>query len=460
MVDKTVRLNEDGSLRTGTLQEIADSDELKSTYVTVNGDGDLTIGGVVVPVGADAAQVDALVAAAIAADDTVVAAAGLAVDEYVEENGIRDPRVIDRPSVPGWSVSVDGELWHQITDGVGDIVAPVKKLAGIETITITSEQGWIDVRAIRDAITGEVRVLSGVKNDGTHWPSLVQLEKEAGRSDRTKPIIRWGDSLTANSGASAAALSALLGRPIVTQGIGGQDSREISARQGGVPSRVTVTGGVIPASGSVEITLTQKLRSSATAWKGVISGVAGSFTPTNLTSYLVGTFTRDTAGIPVKVPSGTPFQTGYDYRAHWPIIWLGRNNFKLSTDAAQIASDLAGMLAWCTADAREHALVYSIPPWPGEYVGGPYANERARLDQANAAIRDVAPTAFVDTSAILRNLDVLTAVGITPTADDIAAVANDATPPSFQTADGHFNDKGYEALYIATDMIYAARGWK
>ncbi|MDT0211250.1 hypothetical protein [Curtobacterium sp. BRD11] len=331
----------------------------------------------------------------------------------------------------------------------------------VEFFQDSAESVWDVAVGYRDS-SGRARILIGRRKDGTFYPDLGS--GGGGTTPTDKPaIVRWGDSLTANSSSSAADLSTRLGgRTIVTQGIGGQTSPQIAARQGGTPARATVTGGLIPASGSVAVTLSERLRSdTTTSTPVVIAGVAGSFVATDSTAYLAGTFTRTTAGLPAVVPPGTPVQTGYEYRDMWPILWYGRNSFTSDAAQAQIVSDLRGSLEWNYH--REHALILSIPPWVGEETG---SSGRARLDAANAAIRDAFPREFVDTSARLRNADVITASGNTPTQQDLTDIANGLTPTVFRTGsngtvdNGHLGPAGYIALNMIINEIYTARGWK
>lgn len=80
-----------------------------------------------------------------------------------------------------------------------------------------------------------------------------EIVLEAG--DVGDPIVAWGDSLTAGSGASSPlsnypAVAAQLFQParvIVNKGIGGQSSSQIAARQGGLPILCTLDGDTIPA---------------------------------------------------------------------------------------------------------------------------------------------------------------------------------------------------------------------
>lgn len=399
------------------------------------------------------AKVQPLVAEAIAADNTPALAAAAAVQSVVADLELVEVASLDDEWV--WAIiyqdrevalgmRADGSFYPDSLNPSPDTGSAV------ESVLLERNQGWIWAIMYQD---GEVAV--GLRNDGTIYPGDADAGKKA-------PIVNFGDSLSAGWASSQPALGIKLGRQISNQGIGGQTSVQISARQGGRPTMVTVTGGVIPATGSVPVALSKALRSdSTTSVPGVLAGVAG-LIKADASPYLTGVFTRSTAGFEVQLPvsaDGTPhpvpFQTGFAFRNHWPIFWVGRNNFKGENDAAQIVADLTGMMAWIGDDARQHALILSIPPWVGEEFTG----SRGRLDLANNAIRDAFPTAYVDTSAMLRSAAMLTAVGIAPTAEDLTNIANGLTPASFRSDSGHLNAKGYEALNLITEMIYTSKGW-
>jgi len=78
-------------------------------------------------------------------------------------------------------------------------------------------------------------------------------------ADTGTPIVAWGDSLTSGFGASSrgtaypADLASLLGRRVVNEGVSGQSSSQIAARQGGVPALLTLAGDMIPPEGPAAI---------------------------------------------------------------------------------------------------------------------------------------------------------------------------------------------------------------
>lgn len=316
--------------------------------------------------------------------------------------------------------------------------------------------------------SGNREVAMGQRANGLFYPDTLNGGGSSGGGSSTNTVL-WGDSLT-ERWASLNMLT-LPGRTVIGQGIGGQTSYQIAARQGGAPARVT-TDIIIPTSGSVSFTLDRRLRSdTTTTTKVVIAGVAGVFISTgpvtaNPDAWCQGTFTPTTyPASPVPALAGTPVQSGFDYRSAWPILRYGRNNFKQSgttqpnggTDTPdQIVADLQASLVWMTDDARAHALILSIPPWVGEPYG---SSLRAKLDAANNAIRDAFPTMWFDDSAILRNTDVMAAYGFTPTSQDSTDISNGYTPTSLRSDDGHFNASGYTIINALINAQYVVRGW-
>jgi hypothetical protein len=351
----------------------------------------------------------------------------------------------------------DGDAFIQADEerGIfGTRIAHLPDSVSVAAATFTTElddsQGWAWVVAYED---GEIAY--GQRLDGTRYPATGDEPRQASR------VIIRGDSLTASWASSTAGLSAALGCPVTALGNGGHSSFWIAARQGGQPMRVTVDGGSIPASGSVGVTLDfvprvegatgSTSRPSATgSYTGSIGAVAGTL---QITASGVGTFTRAASGRATPVPAATPFVAGAETRDHLPIHWIGRNNFKLSGDRQQIVNDHRRMAEW--TKRRDALLILSIPPWVGEEIG---TGTRSQLDSVNAALRDEFPTAFLDVAAMLRSTALLTAVGITPTATDLANIDAGLTPASFRSDEGHLNSKGYEALNLLIADAYTSRG--
>lgn len=158
-------------------------------------------------------------------------------------------------------------------------------------------------------------------------------------------FVSWGDSLTAADWSYWLALA--LGKAVHRAGVGGESSKGIAARQGALPYLLTPVGGVIPASGPVNVTIAEPanvwpllqgsgIPTSPTALIGDLAGVKGSLTlvqPTTLPLYYhhaddYYVFTRATAGTAVTVNRPQPFVTDFakDRKKDIAIFWVGRNN--------------------------------------------------------------------------------------------------------------------------------------
>lgn len=172
-----------------------------------------------------------------------------------------------------------------------------------------------------------------------------------------KKIVGWGHSFI-NNGAFLRQLYNLTGVPTYNFGLAGQTSDAIASRQGGDPTYYMPVGGVIPASGSVNLTpaIPGPCRSLAAAvtLDCNLAGVDGSFTWDGTNAI----FTRSTDGDEVSVsvltklyvypitrvnvtgsiPAGTLYE---DHDECINIFWIGRNNLS-ETDL--IMQNLDGMV--------------------------------------------------------------------------------------------------------------------
>lgn len=106
-------------------------------------------------------------------------------------------------------------------------------------------------------------------------------------------LIGWGDSMTApGSGYFDTLMGLLPGRVGTNQGIGGQQSFQIAARAAGFNLTCNVTGGQIPASGSVAITgLSNFILNTNYSVDAVIAGVPGTITEHYTQANVDNTFT-------------------------------------------------------------------------------------------------------------------------------------------------------------------------
>ena len=170
-------------------------------------------------------------------------------------------------------------------------------------------------------------------------------------------IIGWGHSFI-NNGAFLKRLYELSGVSTFNFGLSGQMSDAIASRQGGAPSYYAPSGGVIPASGAVNLlpAVPGPLRGLASPVPLAcrLAGVDGVFTWDGTNAV----FTRDAAGDPVAVAVAVPVyifpvttttvqgSTVKDtlYTLHDECInlfWIGRNNL---SETELIISNLTAMV--------------------------------------------------------------------------------------------------------------------
>lgn len=276
-------------------------------------------------------------------------------------------------------------------------------------------------------------------------------------------LLQAGDSLTENWGSNNnnVELRDYFGASNVTNiGKGGQTSPQITARQGGVPAMLTISGGKLPASGGVTVTPDSNLfymNAASGAWsqEGILLGVPGVLSVSKSNGTYVYTFTRTSPGVEVASPTSAPFLTGQVWRDRVMTIGIGRNNFKTSTPE-QIVAHIRGMIEWSTRNPSDH-IVLSIPPSTAETPG---TADRTALDAANAALAAAFPRQWVDWAGYLRSEVTLGQAGITPTLQDLADIANAVTPTSFRGSGDnlHFNAAAYDVINTLILAAFAARG--
>ena len=233
--------------------------------------------------------------------------------------------------------------------------------------------------SVIDTVTGkQMQVTAGSSNETAPRPE--GLDGIVWQSDRPDPppgglfvarapdfrahaytgrprIVGWGHSFI-NNGAFLKRLYELSGVPTYNFGLSGQMSDAIASRQGGAPSYYAPAGGVIPASGSVNLTpaMPGPMRGLAAPvpLKCSLAGVDGVFTWDGSNAV----FTRDAAGQAVSVAAALPLyiypvttttvqgSTAKDtlYTLHDECInlfWIGRNNL---SETELIISNLTAMV--------------------------------------------------------------------------------------------------------------------
>lgn len=290
----------------------------------------------------------------------------------------------------------------------------------------------------------------------------------------------WGDSLTAGAGSTGgqsypAQLAAQLGgvvSAVNNNGIGGQISADIAARQGGSPALITVTGNQIPASGPVTVTaysqdlLYNSGTSGSATLAGTLAGVPGTLSGNAVTgrNNATYTFTRTAAGVATACPAATPFipDKGVATQARVQLFTYGRNDGTSGT--ATIIAKLQASIGYLKAYVPRY-LVGGTLAAPGDSL--------AAFNTQNAALLAQFGTHFVDLNAV-PTIEEMTRIGFVP--DSYGTYSNGRTdagdlaagyiPSGMRsgatTGNGdflHMNNFGYALWALRYRRALYAMGW-
>lgn len=371
------------------------------------------------------------VAAAVAADETVTAAAAMAVDDVVA--GL-DVVTYTDPAIPT-ATTMDVNYEDAIALDV-------------------DAQGYVS-RAV-------------LPNGTTYFPRLRvgTVEGFATATERIKGrnILCRGDSITAGALGGGVSYPAELSRlvpgvPVFKRGWPGEKTKAIAQRQGSVPMMVTVTGGVLPATtAAIPVTVDASIYIGADAVQGVaeglglpgsINGVSGRLTG-NISSGF--NFTRNAPGGAYNCPDPLPWVDEWEstHRDANQIIWTGRNNVNVGFD--DVVPYTQTMVDYQIAGDY---LVLSVMTRSDEPSGSAGYN---RVVGWNNALSAAHGANYYDIRGYLI-ANGLTAAGITPTAEDTSAIANNTVPPSL-LADGlHPNAACYKVIAAAVKTKITEMGW-
>jgi len=280
-------------------------------------------------------------------------------------------------------------------------------------------------------------------------------------------IVCWGDSLTYSSGALwPNEVARLTGAEVVARGSSGERAEAIAYRQGGLTAQVTVVGGIIPASGDVQITVAgtnfrPNPHQNAGVHKGSLAGVKGEILPRTSDSDPMY-FRRDTSGNAVSVMNPVPWVSddATIYRDWINIIWAGRNSMQTDISASNPGNSAAAKaVAAMVANIKSHVkrfIIFPVTNGLDEGVGSSiYPSIRAHEDYLAATY----PDNFLNIRRVLidRGLEM---AGITPTAQDITDRNNDTIPASLRTDYIHHTSAAYK-LVIAPAVVefLNEKGW-
>lgn len=251
-------------------------------------------------------------------------------------------------------------------------------------------------------------------------------------------------------------LTQLTGISFDDLGVIAQTSTEIAARIGATDTILSVEGDMIPASGPVALTaLTPKIvnhtgpdtvidsQAVQLAIPGTLNGVHGTLRRDQEGGRVnadvpIGAFhfVRFDSGAAVACPPGTPFVPDNRtlYRRSPLMLRMGYNN---RADFDQVREDHLAVFAWNEV-VRTRILLLDPPI--------SFYDDAAAIAQSNriaAFLREQATARgmlFHPIHDYVASREGLADAGVTPTADDLAAIADRRTPMSATTGDGlHYN---------------------
>ncbi len=246
-------------------------------------------------------------------------------------------------------------------------------------------------------------------------------------------VVAWGDSLTIGGqgiidpGTYPDELAQLITLPVVNDAVNANSPTTLGIRQGGVPTYATVSGGVIPASGSVTVTF--PVGWAPVTNRGPVSGVAGSFLGVHgVVTYDGSTslclFTRSTSGSAVNAPGSLPFVVDNPYEAWIPVLWEGRNDIEavshnLSMIADQVAAVPPGQTYLILGEINGNSL--------DEWIGG---TTYAYIVALNDQLASTYGSRYLDIRKVLMsNYDPAMAT-------DVADIGHDEVPTSLRAVIG------------------------
>lgn len=253
-------------------------------------------------------------------------------------------------------------------------------------------------------------------------------------------ITCWGDSLTAQGGWTDT-LSRLSGRTVYNGGTGGENVKVIAARQGAdamVVNNITIPAGTTPVTianratdGGINTVFGHKamplLQGGAHVNPVVIGDVEGTlkWTGANYADETGSwTFTRSKAGTAVKIDRETVIRTAFDRERNTPhlmVIFIGQNGGYASIE------DLI----------NTHKLMINHAKAKHVIVLGLSSGTEASRKEYETAMRYEFGRYFISLREYLSKYGLADA-GLTPTAEDTAAMAKGQVPPQLLLDSVHF----------------------
>ena len=265
-----------------------------------------------------------------------------------------------------------------------------------------------------------------------------------------KDLVTFGDSLSDHS--YQPFLHELLpDRNIYVGALSGKKSGQIARLQGGIAPMLTIADNIIPASGSVVVTVDVPFLNNYLQISGQLYGVRGVLSAVDNVHY----FTRSQAGIAVEIDVITPFVqsiTDTDHAFRTAVIWAGNNDFEPAY-RPEVDSNVQRMVDYLRPQDKHFIVIgMAIADYPERHKGTPYYADTMALHKK---WRERWPDNFIDITPILqRHYD-----PNNPT--DVQNVIDGCTPSSLRQPNDkvHLGDPGQTIVAHAVRDHIIQRGW-
>lgn len=390
------------------------------------------------------------------AKDTATGLAALEALDLITGDDVRIPMIL--PAKPGWEhvdvdglgnvvfgLRTDGTYYFRSIDAPGLLSADDPRLP----VELSRIPGWEHVD-----VDGAGNVIAGLRTDGTHY--FRGDSAAADGADLPAKIAVFGDSMAGDHGGTkvsiASALAAALGVEVHGGGVPGQTSTEVALRQGGLDVFITVDAGSIPASGAVPCTVVQPAgvwkTGSAWTFPGTLAGVPGTLAKSAADAW---TFTRTASGTAVACPPETRWKAAAADKNSWVQIFRSGRN---AVNAPIIARDERAMVAGLAGSNNRFLVLptYNTTSEPAGSAG------YVKVMAINAEREATWGANYYDLRGWLIRHG-LTTAGITATAADTTAIAEDRIPPSLLLDGTHLTAQGRTIEAARLAHILTAKEW-
>lgn len=263
----------------------------------------------------------------------------------------------------------------------------------------------------------------------------------------------WGSSTLAGAGSHFETFAQARGIPFHAAGVSGNWTQHVMARIGAAPALLTFPSNTVPASGAVEVAVSNLPVSEFPGFAVTVAGVGGTLAGTS-TGW---TFTRAAAGAAVTVAADAPAipNVGPLHRGDTIVLNAGKNNLTRGGTPAQVFEHNKRIFDWLAPIAKRCLVV-------GDFVDTTTPADstvRTKIYEANALRKAWAGPAYFDAHAFATGPAIWEYTGLKPTPTDVAEQALGNKPPSVSQDNGHFNAVGLGALTQAIIDHTQNLGW-